>query len=265
MWVLCGIVDYVPVNTPPMSNPLDVDKIVLQSSVSPTWLQTLNKQTLIDAIVEMKSGGLEKKRLLDQRIIEARDQGMRWNREDKKPDLTSTVLRKLSEWEEGFKEGMESDPKDFKDSFYEDVLKSKGRAFISGLCNKIEKSKNSGRASSYLPTRFRRNLENMGTKVVVNTNPSKTPTAEDVVRAWLGNSLDPDSFEKRVKVVKKKMEAGEDGVSTLIAITSAKYPPIGIEYDRDGTNPTGAQKYQSIKVKRLYDDQIKKFWDDLMA
>jgi hypothetical protein len=251
-----------------MSNLSDIDKIVLQSSVSPTWLHTLSKQTLIDSILEIKNNGPEKKKELDKRILEARSQGMKWNRDDKKPNLTATVVRKLNEWEKGFKEGMESDPKDFKNSFYEDVLKSKGRAFISGLCSKIEKSKNSGQESSYLPVRFRRNLgiqANSAPKPVVNTSPSKTPTAEDVVRAWLGNSLDPDSFEKRVKVVKKKMEAGEDGVSTLIAITSAKYPPIGIEYDRDGTNPTGAQKYQSIKVKRLYDDKIKKFWDDLMA
>ena len=249
-----------------MSNLSDIDKIVLQSSVSPTWLQTLSKQTLIDSILEIKNKGLEKKEALDKRILEARSQGMKWNREDKKPNLTSTIVRKLNEWENGFREGMESDPNDFKNSFYEDILKSKGRAFISGLCSKIEKSRNSGQESSYLPVRFRRNLGiqvTVSSNPVVNTSSSKTLTAEDVVKAWLGTSLDPDSFEKRVKVVRKKMDSGEDGLSILIAITSAKYPPIGIEYDRDGTNPTGAQKYQSIKVKRLYDDKIKKFWDDL--
>jgi len=243
-----------------MPHSLDVDKIVLQSSVSPTWLKTLNKQTLIDAIIEMKNGSSKERDSLDQRILEARAQGMRWNREDKKPELVSTVLRKLSEWEEEFKEGIESNPEDYLNLFYEDVLKSKGRAFISGLCTKIEKLRGSERASSYLPTRFRRNIENME----IRAAKPAVKTAEDVVKSWLGTSLDPDSFEKRVKIVKKKMEAGEDGLSTLIAITSAKYPPIAIEYDRDGINPTGAQKYQSIKVKRLYDDKIKEFWEDFM-
>ena len=109
-----------------------------------------NLNSQIQAALPLTTNGFRSS--LDDRIALAQSQGFVWNKNSTKPSKKSTMERKLSEWENNFKQG-----RNFTDfgSLIESDFDSRPKAFISGVCEAIEQSLGIEKPSQYLRPRFR--------------------------------------------------------------------------------------------------------------
>jgi len=99
---------------------------------------------------------------LEQRVNQALSQGLRWNSNNTRPTKTSTVLKKLDQWEKGYKlaEAMpENDLVSLLSQPSKTLETAYGKSFLIGLCDRLEAALNLPRESLSLTTRFKRIVE----------------------------------------------------------------------------------------------------------
>lgn len=155
---------------------------------------------------------------LEERVERAVKQGLQWNSSNKRPSLTSTVLRKLEAWEKAVELGRESDPDDFSSKSYEEILASNGgsEGFIVGLCETMEKRLGIGPSSKYLKTRFKRDMKKLYGSVTVEETPPPDyeQQAAGLVEKFWGDSIsDADKADIKAKLTDRIEKA--EGVQNL--------------------------------------------------
>lgn len=212
---------------------------------------------------------------LDERVELALSQGMRWNASNAKPERRSTIIRKLEEWESALSKGREVDPETVVGMGYEEVLSAGDniQSYVLGICEKVEESLGIGCTSVYLKTRFRRSMEKYVKAKGLGVSGSTAPQYDldelggKLVTRFLGDGVEKSNFNRRVDVFKKYVEAVDmrwedvSGVDILMRMVNG-HMPIGIPLTKSSDNPTIPEVFQQIVIRKIYNDELEKFWKD---
>jgi hypothetical protein len=99
---------------------------------------------------------------IEDRVKLALSQGLKWNSNNTRPAKQSTVLKKIEEWERGYKLAQtisESEALKLLSLSCKSIESSHGKAFLIGLCDSLEAALNMSQASLPPYTRFKRIVE----------------------------------------------------------------------------------------------------------
>lgn len=146
---------------------------------------------------------------LEERVDRAIAKGFRWNTQNKRPELNSTVLRKIDAWEKCLESGKNSDPKDYMSTPYEEIISSNGgsEAFIVGLCETMEERLGIKPPSKYLKTRFKRNISKLFSAEVPSAPPlTNDDHATELVKRFWGTELDKDDIDDLISKLSQRIE-----------------------------------------------------------
>lgn len=217
--------------------------------------------------------------ILEDRVKVAREQGMKWNSRDVRPERKSTVLKKVEEWESALVKGRSVNVESILNTEYGDLLKSGGgcESYVIGICETMERYLGIGQASKYLKSRFKRDVARyMKVKGLksVPVEPENTEPEYDLdelggklVTRFLGDGVEKSNFNRRVDVFKKYVEAVDmrwedvSGVDILMRMVNG-HMPIGIPLTKSSDNPTIPEVFQQIVIRKIYNDELEKFWKD---
>lgn len=89
---------------------------------------------------------------LESRIQIAESKGFRWNSNNVRPTKSSTLSKKINQWETEYNSGLNYTPHgEVLDLGYNQALKLYGKGFLTGLCDRLQEAS----SNSPLPARFK--------------------------------------------------------------------------------------------------------------
>lgn len=205
---------------------------------------------------------------LAPRIEQARAQGMRWNKDDKRPNRRSTVIKKLEAWEAGYAASTNADLDYWAKADFTEAV-SHSESFVIGLCERMEAKLGVSVSSKYLKVRFNRDSElyakTMIRTAVVPQNTDKSYITKTLISDWLGSDFKSKSTPQTYDWVVGRIESycdthGPDfksmGIKVLKSLTSPQTIPTAIVFDRGRPHNI----IQDVKRNNLYDDLYEEFW-----
>jgi len=216
-----------------------------------------------------QSKGGEEKTLddnIEERIEKAVKQGFQWNSNNKRPNLTSTILRKIESWERAVETGKEANPGDFSLKSYEEVLKAgEGlEGFVVGLCETMESRLGIGPSSKYLKTRFKRDIAKLyGNTPVKNLPPDYEKQANGLAEKFWGDNITSDQME----VIKEKLTGRiekVEGVQNLTVrglkgLCDVNHIPVAINFP-ESLHPF--ERNKALCWSEVHDDEVRAIIDD---
>lgn len=203
---------------------------------------------------------------LAARVETALSQGMKWNKNNHKPDRVRTVARKLEEWEASIEKGRQADRNLAMAEGYDQLVAQEGEGFVVGLCESIELALNLKPQSSYLKVRFKKLAKIYGIKpVIAPTSTTSKEIAEDLVRRFLGEGLEPETFIRRVSKFEKWVEQYSDDlpnmdIHALRGIVCTTYLPVAFPLDKRPGDTPSVIVYQDLVNHKKYDPELAEFW-----
>lgn len=203
---------------------------------------------------------------LETRVDVALKQGLKWNSNNKRPELNSTVLRKVEIWEKALEAGREADPEDYCSMPYSKIISSTegSEAFILGLCETMEEKLNIKASSKYLKTRFKRNVDKLhGQPVSDNPPPSYADQASGLAERFWGDNISPDQMEVIKKKLTGRIEKAE-GVQNLTVrglkgLCDVDHLPIAINFSESQRE---YERNRALCWSEVHDDEVGAVIDD---
>ena len=212
---------------------------------------------------------------LEERVELAQKQGMKWNSSNIQPTRRSTVVRKVEIWERAYGRGKDTDIDSVISLEYEDVLRAgDSEAYVVGICESIENYLGIGPSSQYLKTRFKRDVaryakvKGLSIKKVEDGKPviDNEAVYNELIDRFMGPGIDSNKREHCLKMVRRYVEWAngkwnEVDIDMFRKMVSG-HKPVGLVYNTvNGVEPSVPEVFQAVVVKKLYDDQLKEFWD----
>jgi hypothetical protein len=212
---------------------------------------------------------------LAERVEIAKKQGMRWNSSNIEPTRRSTVLRKVEIWERAYGRGKDTDIDSIISLEYEDLLRGgESEAYVVGICESMEQYLGIGPSSQYLRTRFKRDVEKyakvkgLSFKPVEEAEPAidNDTLYNELIDRFMGPGIDSNKREHCLKIINRYVgwangKWNEVDIDMFRKMVSG-HKPVGLVYNTaNGVEPSVPEVFQAVVVKKLYDDQLKAFWD----
>lgn len=199
---------------------------------------------------------------IQTRIDVALGQGMKWNKNNRKPDRIKAIMRRLQEWEASIESGRQADPANFLPLGYQKLIKEHGgEGFVVGLCERAEADLNITPKSSYLKVRFR------GLAANYKPQPPSNPLslAIEVVDRFFGGKVPEPDLSKKAKTISRWLNHYSSNLRNmdmegLRDLVCPRYSPDFFPYTKDRPNANGTDKYQSIVNYKKYDPELQQFW-----
>ena len=212
---------------------------------------------------------------LESRVDRAREQGMKWNSSDKRPNKTYTIRKKVEQWESGYERGLNESLSICSTDSVDEIFR-RGEPYVTGLCKQMEDKLGIGPSSKYLKTRFKRNLDRLTKESIVTPPPASTKPKMSVdehvdemyKRVW-GDSLEGDAKKNdRIRVIGnlRREFTRCDGDLTSFRrdiIKNSSYHtslPVFIVYEEKEHDSDNSRSRDVIDNK--YNDQIEKFLEE---
>jgi hypothetical protein len=202
---------------------------------------------------------------LEVRVDLAVKQGLRWNSSNKRPELNSTVLRKVEAWEKSLEGGREANPGDYLSMSYEEILKNNGgsEAFIVGLCEKMEENLGIKPPSKYLKTRFKRNMAKLFSTEIPNA-PALTSDdhATELVKRFWGTGLTKDDTNDLIAKLSQRIDnvGGLENLTSrnLKGLSTVDLLPVAVSFP-EGLHPQ--DRLKNLCWSDQYDEEVRSVID----
>jgi hypothetical protein len=202
---------------------------------------------------------------LEQRVDNAIAKGFRWNIQNKRPELNSTVLRKIETWEKSLELGKNSNPEDYVSTPYSDIISSNGgsEAFIVGLCETMEERFGIKPPSKYLKTRFKRNIAKLFSTEIPNA-PALTSDdhASELVKRFWGTGLSKDDTNDLVAKLSQRIDniGGLENLTprNLKGLSTVDLLPVAVSFPEE-LHPQ--DRLKSLCWSDQYDGEVRSVID----
>jgi hypothetical protein len=202
---------------------------------------------------------------LEQRIDNAVSKGFRWNIQNKRPELNSTVLRKIETWEKALKAGKEADPGNYVSTSYGEIISNNGgsEAFIVGLCETIEENLGIKPPSKYLKTRFKRNMAKLFSTEIPNA-PALTSDdhAAELVKRFWGTELSKDDTNDLIAKLSQRIDnvGGLENLTSrnLKGLSTVDLLPVAVSFP-EGLHPQ--DRLKNLCWSDQYDEEVRRVID----
>jgi hypothetical protein len=198
---------------------------------------------------------------LEQRVDNAVAKGFRWNIQNKRPELNSTVLRKIEAWEKALKAGKEANPEDYISISYREILSNNGgsEAFIVGLCETMEESLGIKPSYKYLKTRFKRNVAKLfSTEIPSAPDLTSDDHATELVKRFWGTELDQDDIDDLIANLSQRIDnvGGLENLTprNLKGLSTADRIPTAVSFP-EGRHPKDCLK--DLCWSDQYDNEVR--------
>lgn len=226
---------------------------------------------------------------LEERIRIAVEDGMRWNTNNEKPKLRSTVLKKLESWEKSVVKGMNADVGD-----YVGKKPPSDKGFAVGICKQIEQMFGVQYQGKHIDSRFKKAM-----RVYTDSNKSKSGVPGDVADKLIHDFISKDIKSKRYyteplhnkfrEIVNEHLEANASDIrgsgydllkkltyqSTVTTYLSKRAlgAPEGINYNMPPDKltlemshwpkgePFPEEVHKAVCVRGEYKKEYEQFWD----
>lgn len=212
------------------------------------------------------AGGEAEEPDLQERIETALAQGMKWNKNNRKPDRPRAVLRRLQEWETALAKGRQADPAAHMPLGYDTLVREYGgEGFITGLCERAEADRGlpATPSSNYLRVRFRRLAQLYNQP---QPQPAAPSDAREIVERFLGTNLPESVLRQKSERLSRWLSHYRDNLrgldlEALRRLVCPNHAPVFLDYSsKCRPNPNGTDKYQAIVNHKKYDPELQEFW-----
>jgi hypothetical protein len=203
---------------------------------------------------------------LEKRVEVALSQGMRWNSQNKRPEMNSTVIKKVEAWEKSLKAGREAEPDEYSTLSYQEIVSSSGKseAFVLGLCETMEKRLGIKESSKYLKTRFKRDIDKIYRKTIKDKPaPTYEQQATGLIDKFWQNSMNEEDYAEVKKNLTSRIEkvGGVQNITVrnLKGLCTVDRLPTAIEFPSDMRD---SDKHRGLCWSEKYDDRVQEVIDD---
>lgn len=200
---------------------------------------------------------------LEERIKKAQEQGFRWNDHNKRPKRESTVIAKLTAWENDFKKGSETPPEALVSRPYDDLEGEYGTAFLAGFTEALEASTGTPPLSPYLKVRFTNLVEKYTTGDVniidVKVIDDNEYHAKKLTSLVFGPGIGDSSFTEAQKIILSRIESvgGVKNLTVPLLRKTCTLSRLPIFFEWDPADADSTTRLASLK-RGKYDSEYEK-------